>query len=126
MVRRPARDIPLRRGLAQQGLPGPLGVPARRDRALRVHRPRPDGDDLLSGTGLRIAYSIALSIPIIGTWIAFLVFGGEFPSKIIIQRLFVTHVMIVPALLAALIGAHLAIIWRQKHTQFPGAGKRED
>ena len=37
-------------------------------------------DDLLSGTGLRIAYSIALSIPLVGTWIAFLVFGGEFPS----------------------------------------------
>jgi ubiquinol-cytochrome c reductase cytochrome b subunit len=83
-------------------------------------------DDLLSGTGLRIAYSIALSIPIIGTWIAFLVFGGEFPSTIIIQRLFVTHVMIVPAALAALIAVHLAIIWRQKHTQFPGRDKRED
>src|SRR5205807_5319475 len=35
-------------------------------------------DDLLSGTGLRIAYSVALSIPVIGTWIAFLAFGGEF------------------------------------------------
>ena len=29
-------------------------------------------DDQLSGTGLRIAYSIALSIPVVGTWIAFL------------------------------------------------------
>src|ERR687883_202572 len=37
-------------------------------------------DDLLSGTGLRIAYSIALSMPIVGSWMAFLVFGGEFPS----------------------------------------------
>ena len=26
-------------------------------------------DDLLSGTGLRIAYSIALSIPLLGTWL---------------------------------------------------------
>ncbi|MGH2693683.1 MAG: cytochrome bc1 complex cytochrome b subunit [Actinomycetota bacterium] len=82
-------------------------------------------DDLLSGTGLRIAYSIALSIPLIGTWIAFLVFGGEFPAEEIIGRLFVTHIMIVPALLGALIAAHLAILWRQKHTQFPGPGHRE-
>ena len=37
-------------------------------------------DDLLSGTGLRIAYSIVLSVPIVGTWLAFLVFGGEFPA----------------------------------------------
>ena len=27
-------------------------------------------DDLLSGTGLRIAYGIVLSIPVVGTWIA--------------------------------------------------------
>jgi ubiquinol-cytochrome c reductase cytochrome b subunit len=82
-------------------------------------------DDLLSGTGLRIAYSIALSIPLIGTWIAFLIFGGEFPADEIIGRLFVTHIMIVPALIGALIAAHLAILWRQKHTQFPGPGQRE-
>jgi ubiquinol-cytochrome c reductase cytochrome b subunit len=82
-------------------------------------------DDLLSGTGLRIAYSIALSIPLIGTWIAFLLFGGEFPSDQILGRLFVTHILIVPALIAVLIGVHLALIWRQKHTQFPGAGRTE-
>jgi ubiquinol-cytochrome c reductase cytochrome b subunit len=83
-------------------------------------------DDLLSGTGLRIAYSVALSIPVLGTWIAFLVFGGEFPAHAIIGRLFFTHVFLVPAALGALIGVHLAIIWRQKHTQFPGRLERED
>jgi ubiquinol-cytochrome c reductase cytochrome b subunit len=83
-------------------------------------------DDLLSGTGLRIAYSVALSIPIVGTWIAFLLFGGEFPSDLIVGRLFVAHVMIVPAILAGLIALHLAIIWRQKHTQFRGPMARED
>ena len=82
-------------------------------------------DDLLSGTGLRIAYSIALSIPFIGTWIAFLVFGGEFPSDRIISRLFTTHVFIVPAFITVLIAVHLAIIWRQKHTQFPGGARTE-
>jgi ubiquinol-cytochrome c reductase cytochrome b subunit len=82
-------------------------------------------DDLLSGTGLRIAYSIALSIPLIGTWVAFLIFGGEFPAQEIIPRLFVTHVMIVPAALAGLLAVHLALVWRQKHTDFPARGRRE-
>ena len=82
-------------------------------------------DDLLSGTGLRIAYSVALSVPVLGTWIAFLAFGGEFPATDIIRRLLVTHIFVVPALLALLIGAHVAILWHQKHTQFPGPGRTE-
>jgi quinol---cytochrome-c reductase cytochrome b subunit len=82
-------------------------------------------DDLLSGTGLRIAYSIALSIPVVGTWLAFLVFGGEFPAHDIISRLYVMHIFLVPAALATLITIHLALIWHQKHTQFPGPGRTE-
>ena len=83
-------------------------------------------DDLLSGTGLRIGYSIALAVPLIGTWAAFLVFGGEFPSPDIISRLFVLHVLLIPAIIAGLLGAHMAILWRQKHTQFAGPGRTED
>jgi ubiquinol-cytochrome c reductase cytochrome b subunit len=83
-------------------------------------------DDLLSGTGLRIAYSIALSIPVVGTWIAYLLFGGEFPAHDIIPRLFVIHVLLVPAAIATLLGVHLAVLWRQKHTQLRGRGRRED
>jgi ubiquinol-cytochrome c reductase cytochrome b subunit len=82
-------------------------------------------DDLLSGTGLRIAHSIALSMPVVGSWIAFLVFGGEFPAEDIIGRLLVVHIMIVPAAIGGLIVAHLAILWRQKHTDFPGPGRTE-
>jgi ubiquinol-cytochrome c reductase cytochrome b subunit len=82
-------------------------------------------DDLLSGTGLRIAYSILLSIPLIGEWAAFLVFGGAFPAEDILSRLFVLHIFIGPALITTLLAAHLAILWRQKHTQFRGAGRTE-
>jgi ubiquinol-cytochrome c reductase cytochrome b subunit len=82
-------------------------------------------DDLLSGTGLRIMYSITLSVPLIGTWVAFLLFGGEFPSDQILGRLYVLHIFLVPALLAGLLGLHLALIWHQKHTQFPGPGFTE-
>ncbi|MDQ5816748.1 MAG: cytochrome b, partial [Actinomycetota bacterium] len=81
--------------------------------------------DLLSGTGLRIAHSIALSVPLVGTWTAFLVFGGEFPAEDIIGRLLVVHIMIVPAAIGGLIAAHLAILWRQKHTDFPAPGRTE-
>jgi ubiquinol-cytochrome c reductase cytochrome b subunit len=82
-------------------------------------------DDLLSGIGLRIAYSVVLAIPFIGTWVAYLLFGGEFPAPDIISRLFVFHVMLLPALLLGLVGLHLAILVLQKHTQFPGPGRTE-
>ena len=83
-------------------------------------------DDQLSGTGVRIAYSIILSIPLIGTWIASLVFGGEFPGPDIIERLYIIHILLVPAVIIALLGLHLAMVVRQKHTQFTGPGRRED
>jgi len=83
-------------------------------------------DDQLSGTGLRIAYSIILSIPFAGPWLSSLLLGGEFPGADIISRLFVFHVMIVPTIIALLIVVHMVILVRQKHTQFPGKGRRED
>jgi ubiquinol-cytochrome c reductase cytochrome b subunit len=83
-------------------------------------------DDLLSGTGLRIAYSIVLAIPLVGTWLGFLVFGGEFPAPDILNRLYILHVLLIPGLLVALVTAHMAILWHQKHTQLPGPGRRED
>jgi quinol---cytochrome-c reductase cytochrome b subunit len=82
-------------------------------------------DDLLSGTGFRIADSIILSIPVIGTWTAFMVFGGPFPGTLIIGRLYIVHVLLIPGILVALIAVHLAIMIRQKHTDFPGPGKSE-
>jgi ubiquinol-cytochrome c reductase cytochrome b subunit len=82
-------------------------------------------DDLLSGTGLRIAYSILLSIPLVGPWAASFTFGGEYPPPDILNRLFFLHVFILPALIAGVLTVHLAIVWRQKHTHFPG-GIRTD
>lgn len=82
-------------------------------------------DDELSGIGLRIGYSIALSVPVIGPWFTFIFFGGTYPTKALLPRLYALHIFIVPALLAALIGVHLAIIWRQLHTNYPGPGRTE-
>jgi ubiquinol-cytochrome c reductase cytochrome b subunit len=82
-------------------------------------------DDLLSGIGLRIAYSVVESIPLVGGWAAFLVFGDEFPAAQTIPRLYITHVLLVPAALIFLISIHLAVIVRQKHSDFPGPGRTE-
>lgn len=83
-------------------------------------------DDLLSGTGLRITSAIMLSLPVVGTWIHWLAFGGEFPGELIIPRAYVLHILLIPGILLALIAAHLALVWYQKHTQFPGPGRTEN
>ncbi|MFU8871785.1 cytochrome b [Micromonospora sp. SL4-19] len=82
-------------------------------------------DDLLSGLGLRILTSVVESIPLVGTWLLALGLGGEFPSDYLIPRLFITHVLLVPAILVALVSLHLGILVRQKHSQFPGPGRTE-
>ncbi len=66
-----------------------------------------------------------LSIPVVGTYISFFVFGGEFPGDDIIPRLFTVHVLLLPALLLALIGAHMLLLVYHKHTQWPGPGRTE-
>ena len=82
-------------------------------------------DDLLSGTGLRIAYGVAMAIPLVGPNLAFLLFGGEFPSEFIIGRLFVLHIMLLPALLIGAVSVHLLLVFVQKHTDFRHARSTE-
>ncbi|AEX46824.1 cytochrome bc1 complex cytochrome b subunit [Corynebacterium diphtheriae] len=83
-------------------------------------------DDLLSGVGLRIMSAIILALPIIGTWLHWLIFGGDFPSDLMLDRFYIAHVLIIPGIILGLIAAHLALVWYQKHTQFPGAGRTEN
>jgi len=81
-------------------------------------------DDLLSGIGLRCAQSsITLGFPLSGTWLHWAFFGGDFPGIALVPRLYALHVLVLPAIILALIGAHLAMVWFQKHTQFPGVGR---
>jgi ubiquinol-cytochrome c reductase cytochrome b subunit len=82
-------------------------------------------DDLLSGTGLRVVFSIMISIPLVGTWIGFDLLGSQWPGTQLLNRLFIVHEFLFPALIVGLLSAHLAILWRQKHTDFPGPGKTE-
>jgi ubiquinol-cytochrome c reductase cytochrome b subunit len=82
-------------------------------------------DDQLSGAGLRIFEGVLQGIPIVGTYLAFFLFGGPYPGNIIIPRLYILHVLLIPGLILALITAHLFIMVHQKHTQMPGLGNTE-
>jgi ubiquinol-cytochrome c reductase cytochrome b subunit len=83
-------------------------------------------DDLLSGTGLRIASAIIQAIPVVGSYLAFFVFGGQFPGEIFISRLYTIHVLLLPGVFLALISVHLILLVVQKHTQYPGPGRTND
>jgi len=83
-------------------------------------------DDLLSGNGLRIIDGMVKGIPVIGVWISYLLFGGEFPGTDVVARLYSLHIMLLPALLIAMLGAHLLLLVVNKHTQFAGPGKTNE
>jgi ubiquinol-cytochrome c reductase cytochrome b subunit len=45
---------------------------------------------------------------------------------VIIPRLYIAHVLLIPGLLLALIGAHMLLLVYHKHTQWPGPGRTEE
>ena len=83
-------------------------------------------DDLLSGTGLRAAEGFMQSVPVLGSYLAYFVFGGAFPGEAIIPRLFTVHVLLLPAAIVGLFTAHIVLVAVHKHTQYPGPGKTND
>ncbi|GAB3154468.1 cytochrome b [Microbispora hainanensis] len=82
-------------------------------------------DDLLSGAGLRITEGVMLAIPIVGTYLQFFLFGGEYPGHDVISRFYSIHILLIPGILLALVSAHMILMWVQKHTQMPGKGRTE-
>jgi ubiquinol-cytochrome c reductase cytochrome b subunit len=83
-------------------------------------------DDLLSGTGLRIMSSLVLAVPVVGSYLSFFLFGGQFPGDAFIPRLYTIHVLLVPGIFLALITAHMVLLVMHKHTQYPGPGRTND
>lgn len=83
-------------------------------------------DDLLSGTGLRIAEGVTLAIPLVGTYLQMFLFGGEFPGTDAIPRLYSFHILLLPGLIVALLTVHLILIFYHKHTQFRGPARTEN
>jgi len=73
--------------------------------------------DEFASTAVGIGYNVALSIPIIGETVANIAFGGSFPSSATIPRFYFLHILVLPLVIAGLIGVHMAILVRQKHTE---------
>ncbi|MEU5897416.1 MULTISPECIES: cytochrome bc complex cytochrome b subunit [Streptomyces] len=82
-------------------------------------------DDMLSGTGIRFAQGAILATPVIGTYLSFFLFGGEFPGEDIIPRLYAIHILLLPGIMLGLVVVHLILVFYHKHTQFAGPGKTE-
>jgi ubiquinol-cytochrome c reductase cytochrome b subunit len=82
-------------------------------------------DDLLSGMGVRIVSGLILSVPLIGTWLHWIIFGSEYEGDVWISRFFFGHVFLLPGIIMALIAVHLGLVWYLKHTQYPKPGARE-
>ncbi|MEV6417839.1 cytochrome bc complex cytochrome b subunit [Kribbella sp. NPDC051718] len=82
-------------------------------------------DDLLSGTGLRITEGLVLAAPVVGTYMSFFIFGGQFPGDEFVSRFYTVHVLLIPGILLGLITVHLILVVYHKHTQYPGPGRTE-
>jgi ubiquinol-cytochrome c reductase cytochrome b subunit len=83
-------------------------------------------DDLLSGMGLAIAYSVVMSIPFIGAELAMLIWGAPFPGDPSFEgRMYIFHVFLLPIAIAVLLSLHLLLIVARHHTQFPGPRRSE-
>jgi ubiquinol-cytochrome c reductase cytochrome b subunit len=76
-------------------------------------------DDLLSGMGLAIGYSVVLSVPFVGVNLGALLWGGPFPgSESFLPRMYILHVLIIPIAIAVLLTLHLVLVVSRHHTQF--------
>ncbi|KRV49901.1 ubiquinol-cytochrome c reductase cytochrome b subunit [Wenjunlia vitaminophila] len=80
-------------------------------------------DDLLSGTGVRFMEGAILSTPLIGTYLSFFLYGGEFPGTDIIPRFYSIHILLLPGIMVGLFVVHLFLVIYHKHTQYPGPGR---
>jgi ubiquinol-cytochrome c reductase cytochrome b subunit len=76
-------------------------------------------DDLLSGMGLAIGYSVGLSFPFIGANVMEWLFGAPFPgAESLWPRMYVAHVFLFPILIGMLLTVHLLLVVMRHHTQF--------
>ena len=84
-------------------------------------------DDLLSGMGLAIGYSVALSVPVIGASLAMLIWGAPYPGDPAFEsRMYIGHVFLFPVLIGVLLTVHLALVVMRHHTQFDGGTRASE
>jgi len=61
----------------------------------------------------QIGVEMSLSIPLIGEWVAQLVFGGFSPGQPTLQRMYIFHVFLLPFVVTTVIAIHLGLVWMQ-------------
>jgi ubiquinol-cytochrome c reductase cytochrome b subunit len=84
-------------------------------------------DDLLSGMGIAIAYSVVLSLPFLGANLALLIWGAPFPGDAgFWSRMYIAHVFVFPILIGTLLALHITLIVARHHTQFQEQGRRSE
>src|SRR5206468_1916092 len=78
------------------------------------------------GMGLAIAYSVVMSVPIVGASLAVLVWGAGYPGIPSFEgRMYIAHVFLLPIAIAVLLSLHLLLVVARHHTQFPGPKRTE-
>ena len=93
-------------------------------------------DDLLSGIGLRAAmsshharhagYRHLAALGAVRRRLPLRRCGYNcMQDGFFLPRMYALHILLIPGIILALIGVHLAMVWFQKHTQFPGPGRTE-
>ena len=78
--------------------------------------------DNFAAEAASIGYVVASSIPVVGDSMAWILFGGDYPTALSIPRMYFLHVLVIPLLIGILLAAHMLILYRQKHTE----GQRDD
>jgi quinol-cytochrome oxidoreductase complex cytochrome b subunit len=61
----------------------------------------------------QIGVEMSLSIPLIGEWVAQLMFGGFSLGQATLQRMYILHVFLLPFVVTAVIAIHLGLVWMQ-------------
>jgi cytochrome b-561 len=79
--------------------------------------------DQFSVTATAIGYGILRSAPWVGGTLADFFFAGQFPSPSTVPRFYSYHVVFAPVILSALIGLHLLLVFKQKHTEMPASAQ---
>ena len=83
-------------------------------------------DEVLSGNGLRIIDGVIKAIPMVGTYISCLALRRRVPRyRRSSARLYVLHILLIPAVILLMIAVHLFMVVVHKHTQYPGPGRTE-